>query len=94
VSDEKFLENRFEALLCVGWPWLFLAGYLVAAFVGPFGFSLILLSVVDVVSLLGIVQRRLHLPKGRRKVLRLWLTTNGQYQGWKTLLGWTSPPTH
>lgn len=87
MSDQRFVENRIEAVLCVAWPWLFVAGYLVVVFVGAIGFLLIALSVVDVAGLLRMVQRRLRLPKGQRKVLRLWLTTNGQYQGWKTLLG-------
>jgi hypothetical protein len=86
-----FIEDRLEAVLCVAWPWLFMAGFVLATLVTPYGLIVVALAAGDAALLLRRVVRRLE-PTNRR-VLRLWLTYPAQYQAWRYLLGKSTPGT-
>ena len=83
---QPFFRGRFEAVLCVSWPLLWLVGVVVATLVTPYGWILVAFAVLDAAVLVVHVARRIEPPRSQRRVLFRWLSSSAQYHAWRFLV--------
>jgi hypothetical protein len=91
MDGQRFIAGRFEAVLAAFWLPLIALGVALGSVVTPIAWGLVPLGFVAAAVLVWHVQGRMHFPPEDRRLLRLWLSTNGQYNGWMTLLGKRPP---
>ena len=91
MDQQPFIAGRLEALFAATWLPVISLGFLIGSVVTPVGWVLVPLGFLGAGALLWHVQRRIQLPPEDRRLLRIWLSTRGQYAGWMVLFGKTPP---
>ena len=89
VAQERkpLIDGRGEAVLCVGWYCIAIAGALVGNLVTPWGWALFLLIPLDIWLMFRRLTQRLDISHENRRILRFWLGSRAQYQAWRVLFG-------